>query len=57
MGKKQTLQKKYDKLLQEFEDGHRRLKQVKMEMVNLRRQIKEAPNLSEERPDEILLKT
>jgi uncharacterized protein involved in exopolysaccharide biosynthesis len=57
MGKKQTLQKKYDKLLKEFEDGHRRLKQVKMEMVNLRRQIKEAPNLSEERIDEILLKT
>jgi hypothetical protein len=54
--KKSQLQKKYYKLLKEFTEGHRRLKQVKMEMVKLRQQIKEAPSLSEERPDELYLK-
>ena len=56
MKKKDRLVLKLEKLLKEFEDGHRKLKYIKLEMVKLRKEIKETPNLSEERPDEELMK-
>ena len=53
---KKHLQKRYEKLLKDYQDGHTKLESLKKEMVEIRKQIKAAPELSEERPDEILLK-
>lgn len=44
---------KYLKMLQAFEDGHRKLKQLKTDMVKLRNEIKSMPVIIDERPDEM----
>lgn len=41
------------KMLQAFEDGHRKLKQLKADMVKLRAEIKSMPVMIDERPDEM----
>ena len=53
---KKKLQLKYDKLLKDFDEGHRKLKSIKQEMVEVRKQIVSAPIEYEERVDEIALK-
>ena len=55
MTKKQK-QAQYNKMLKDFDEGHRRLKHLKQKMVKLRAEISAMPNLSEERPDELELK-
>lgn len=55
MTKKQK-QAKYEKLLKSFDEGHRKLKHIKQEMVILRKEIDSMPTIVEVRPDELLMK-
>lgn len=55
MTKKQA-QAKYEKMLKDFDEGHRKLKKLKEEMRLLRIKIQGMPNLTEERPDELIMK-
>lgn len=47
----------YQKLLKQFEDGHRKLKGVKQRMAQLRAEINRMPTIVDERLDELLLKS
>ncbi len=47
---------KYQKMLAAFDEGHRKLKHLKQDMVKLRNEINQMPVIIDERPDEINLK-
>ena len=55
MTKKQK-EAKYQKMLAAFDEGHRKLKHLKQDMVKLRAEIEKMPVITEERLDEINLK-
>lgn len=48
--------KEYEALLKSFDDGHRKLKQMKRKMVALRIEIGSMQNIIDIRPDELNLK-
>lgn len=54
---KQEKQAKYDRMLDEFDKGHRYLKRLKQKMIRLQTEIGHMKTIVDERPDEISMKT
>lgn len=53
---KQEKQAKYDRMLQEFDSGHRYLKRLKQRMIKLQTEIGQMKTFVDERPDELSMK-
>lgn len=54
---KLKLQREYQKLLKEYDEGHRKLKHAKQRMAEIRRMVNVIEIIVDERPDENNLKS